>query len=257
MITASGSEGINLRNTRYVHIMEPYWNPARIDQVVGRARRICSHKNLEQQYQTVEAFIYLMKFTMEQVDKSLTLKLQDKSKRKYDVGKGKQDQIPFTSDQALYEISEIKREISEQIITSIKETSIDCQLYELSSKEGLNCLRFGKDGVTSNDAFSYKPNIKNESNDLIVDLNKREEEVKLIKLRYKGDIVYGKEIGRNENEQKICELYTETSVKKAKEDPSHQLVKAATVLFVTDKSIKELKPGQKIILDDGKTYTVR
>ena len=32
MITASGSEGINLRNTRYVHIMEPYWNPARIAQ---------------------------------------------------------------------------------------------------------------------------------------------------------------------------------------------------------------------------------
>ena len=27
MITASGSEGINLRSTRYVHIMEPYWHP--------------------------------------------------------------------------------------------------------------------------------------------------------------------------------------------------------------------------------------
>jgi SNF2 family DNA or RNA helicase len=41
MITASGSEGINLRNTRYVHIMEPYWHPARMEQVIGRARRIC------------------------------------------------------------------------------------------------------------------------------------------------------------------------------------------------------------------------
>jgi hypothetical protein len=259
MITASGSEGINLRNTRYVHIMEPYWNPARIDQVVGRARRICSHKNLEQRYQTVEAFIYLMKFTREQIvsDKSITLKLQDKSKRKYDIEDDKKDYVPFTSDQALYEISEIKREISEQIITSIKETSIDCQLYQLGSKEGLNCLRFGKDGIASNEAFSYKPNIKNESNDVIAELNKREEEVKLIKLRFRGDNVYGKEIGRNEENQKIYEFYTEDSFKKAKEDPSHQLFKAATVLFVTDKSIAALKPGQKITLDDGTTYTVR
>ena len=46
MITSSGSEGINLRNTRYVHIMEPYWHPVRMEQVIGRARRICRHKDL-------------------------------------------------------------------------------------------------------------------------------------------------------------------------------------------------------------------
>ena len=27
MISASGAEGIDLRNVRYVHIMEPYWHP--------------------------------------------------------------------------------------------------------------------------------------------------------------------------------------------------------------------------------------
>ena len=60
MITSSGSEGINLRNTRFVHIMEPYWHPVRTEQVIGRARRICSHKNLPIALQTVEVFIYLM-----------------------------------------------------------------------------------------------------------------------------------------------------------------------------------------------------
>ena len=60
MITSSGSEGINLRNTRYVHIMEPYWHPVRLEQVIGRARRICSHKNLPIALQTVEVFVYLM-----------------------------------------------------------------------------------------------------------------------------------------------------------------------------------------------------
>ena len=54
MITASGSEGINLRNTRYVHIMEPYWHPARVEQVVGRARRICSHRELPDELQSMQ-----------------------------------------------------------------------------------------------------------------------------------------------------------------------------------------------------------
>ena len=43
MITAAGAEGINLKNTRYVHMMEPYWNFVRLEQVMGRARRIKSH----------------------------------------------------------------------------------------------------------------------------------------------------------------------------------------------------------------------
>ena len=46
MITASGAEGISLKNVRYVHITEPYWHPVRITQVIGRARRICSHNDL-------------------------------------------------------------------------------------------------------------------------------------------------------------------------------------------------------------------
>ena len=67
MITASGSEGINLKNTRYVHIMEPYWHPARSDQVIGRARRICSHQQLPSELRTVEVFLYIMIFTEEQI----------------------------------------------------------------------------------------------------------------------------------------------------------------------------------------------
>ena len=32
MITASGAEGISLKNVRYVHITEPYWHPVRMQQ---------------------------------------------------------------------------------------------------------------------------------------------------------------------------------------------------------------------------------
>jgi len=182
MITASGSEGINLRSTRYVHIMEPYWNPARIDQVVGRARRICSHKDLPEALQTVEVYLYLMTFSKEQLDpkndSAIELKRKDKSKRKYKIpveGKEekdwKEDNIPLTSDEALFEISTIKDEVSFKLITAIKEASIDCAVYtKRGSKEQLNCLQFGEPSSTS---FSYIPNYKKQEPDSTTKINKK------------------------------------------------------------------------------------
>ena len=63
MITASGAEGINLKNVRYVHLIEPYWHPVRIEQVIGRARRICSHKDLPPEQRNIETFLYITKLS--------------------------------------------------------------------------------------------------------------------------------------------------------------------------------------------------
>ena len=63
MITASGAEGINLKNVRYVHLIEPYWHPVRIEQVIGRARRICSHKDLPPELRNIETFLYITKLS--------------------------------------------------------------------------------------------------------------------------------------------------------------------------------------------------
>jgi hypothetical protein len=174
MITASGSEGINLRNTRYVHIMDPYWHPVRTEQVIGRARRICSHKNLPRELQTVEVFLYLMKFSDEQIasDKSIELKRKDLSKLEYPIpGSKDKAKIPFTSDQTLFEISAIKEKISNQLLKNIKEASIDCATYsDGNTKEGLKCLQFGE---TDSTTFSYNPNIALDNKGTIGQTNKR------------------------------------------------------------------------------------
>ena len=57
-ITAAGAEGLSLKTVRSVHIMEPYWNNVRLEQVKGRAVRICSHMDLEPEEQTVEVYTY-------------------------------------------------------------------------------------------------------------------------------------------------------------------------------------------------------
>jgi hypothetical protein len=160
MITSSGSEGINLRNTRYVHIMEPYWHPVRSEQVIGRARRICSHKDLPLPLQTVEVFVYLMIFTPEQLksDEAIELKRKDLSKAL--------PKAPQTSDQYLYEISEIKSNLTLQLTETIKESAFDCYIYSNGK-----CVNFSD---PTNTKFTYVPDYAEQQNDKTVQANKVE-----------------------------------------------------------------------------------
>lgn len=164
MITASGAEGISLKNTRYVHITEPYWHPVRTEQVIGRARRICSHQSLPEELRTVKVFLYLMTFTEKQLENeaSVQLKIQDVSKL--------DKSLPITSDEALYEISSIKEKINKELLKAITESSMDCALFNKpGTKDAIKCFTFGK---TNPNTFSYKPSISNEESDKIGDLNK-------------------------------------------------------------------------------------
>ena len=58
MISPAGSEGISLKNVRQVHILEPYWNEVRIEQLIARAIRQCSHKDLPMKERYVDVFRY-------------------------------------------------------------------------------------------------------------------------------------------------------------------------------------------------------
>ena len=57
-ITSAGAEGLSLKAVRGVHIMEPYWNTVRTQQVKGRAVRICSHMDLPPDQQNVSIYTY-------------------------------------------------------------------------------------------------------------------------------------------------------------------------------------------------------
>jgi hypothetical protein len=203
MITSSGSEGINLRNTRYVHIMEPYWHPVRTQQVIGRARRICSHKDLPIELQTVEVFIYLMTFTKSQIDSddSIELKLKDKSKR---------DPKAFlTSDEALYEISSIKEELNSQLIKALKETAIDCAIYSKGNKENLQCISFGETGKNS---YSYNPSIDQDQIDTVAVINK-----KALVWTAKPIKIYGVDYAARQMSPSLYNIYDKDSYNKVRE----------------------------------------
>jgi len=178
MITASGAEGISLKNVRYVHITEPYWHPVRIEQVIGRARRICSHQDLPEIHRTVEVFMYLMTFSQKQLnsDESIELRLKDKSKI--------DNLTPITSDEALYESATIKEEINVKILQAVKEASIDCALHsKAGDKEQLKCFSFGS---VNSSKFSFQPSIDQEESDTVADKNKTKITWKAVELTLEG-----------------------------------------------------------------------
>lgn len=158
MITSSGAEGISLKNVRFVHICEPYWHPVRIEQVIGRARRICSHKDLPIELQTINVKMYLMSMTKEQLvkDKSMLL---DKSKTPpYNI---------VSTDETLYEISKLKETINDNILKMVKESSIDCEIHsQTNTKEKLKCFK-----LSENSGITYTPDIAGEESDAIFRAN--------------------------------------------------------------------------------------
>ena len=177
MITAAGAEGISLRNVRYVHIMEPYWHPVRIEQVIGRARRICSHNDLPEDERKIEVFLYLMRFTEHQIAELVSSELKIKDVSKLD------DKTPITSDQALYEISSIKERINGQLLRAVKEASIDCAVQMRKGGENLTCFAFAR---SKGGDFAYLPALTGGSDDDVGRANKREKTVRVRKITYGG-----------------------------------------------------------------------
>ena len=112
MITASGAEGIDLKNTRFVHITEPYWHHVRINQVIGRARRICSHVQLEKELQDVTVFMYIAYFGDIDLEGYPNIKNLDNRE---------------STDMKLFEIMKRKEKVSSIFLNTLKETAIDCK----------------------------------------------------------------------------------------------------------------------------------
>ena len=62
LLSSAGSESLDLKNTRQVHVMEPHWNEAKINQVIGRSIRYKSHNSLPETERHVTVFRWVSVF---------------------------------------------------------------------------------------------------------------------------------------------------------------------------------------------------
>lgn len=101
LISQAGSEGIDFKFIRQVHIMEPWYNMNRPEQIIGRAVRQCSHKNLPLSKRNVQIFLY---------------------------GTVIESNEEEAADLYIYRLAEIKAKQIGNITRILKEVSIDCLL---------------------------------------------------------------------------------------------------------------------------------
>ena len=146
MITGAGAEGLSLKNVRTVHIMEPYWNKVRTDQVKGRAVRICSHSDLpydedpSKNQRVVEIFTYISVFSKtSQIDQ--TLIINDESK---------------TTDQYILSLAETKEKISTDFLCHLKSAAVDCLLNKGENETTIGCFHEEKGSMSD---FLYDPRL--------------------------------------------------------------------------------------------------
>jgi ribosomal protein L32E len=121
MISPAGVEGISLSNVRQVHILEPYWNEVRIEQVTGRALRFCQHKDLPLEERKVDVFRYKMIRT-----------------------NGK-----ITTDEKMENISRKKNNLLLSFSEAVKESAVDCELFKAHNMMGskYKCFQFNEDAL--------------------------------------------------------------------------------------------------------------
>jgi superfamily II DNA or RNA helicase len=183
LISPAGSEGINLNNVRQVHIMEPFWNEVRIEQIIGRAIRQCHHKDLPMEERIVDVFRYKMVRTS-----------------------GKE-----TSDEKLENLSRKKNNLLISFLEAIKEVAIDCELFKSHNMMGskYKCFQFNEEsllekpiGPAYQDKLEYDTKINN-------GLNSRTSKIIKIKVR-KIKAVY--KIESNSKDQPDVSSYSEPQI---------------------------------------------
>ena len=119
MISPAGAEGVSLFNTRQVHIMEPYWHEVRIEQMIGRAIRLCSHKELPMNERHVDVYRY----------KSV---------------KNDQNNKKITADQLIENLARSKQGLLQSFEDAVREAAIDCELFKAHNllKNDFKCFKF-------------------------------------------------------------------------------------------------------------------
>lgn len=192
MITAAGAEGITLANVRHVHIMEPHWNPARHDQIIGRAIRICSHARLPVEERTVRVSFYISVFSESQAKSTegvniVLVRRADMATKRYEGPDP--TEVFMSTDEYLYEKAFEKEKVNQKIGLLLKQAAVDCEVHRnLHKRETpvITCMRF--DSTVTGEDLAFKPNIKQEDLDSTYLRNLQRRKRRLQKVSIKGMI---------------------------------------------------------------------
>jgi hypothetical protein len=176
MASSAGAEGIDLKKVRNVYIMEPYWTPGRIEQVIGRAIRIGSHIGLpDEADRNVTVKLYMTVFNKDQTIVAeganiVMVRRADMVLKRYEGDEPKE--VFMSTDEFLYETAFEKNRIIKSIATVLKQSAIDCEIHRnlhTKNEPTIQCMRFDT-SVTSED-LAYRPKYLSDEKDTLYTKN--------------------------------------------------------------------------------------
>ncbi len=164
MATSAGAEGLDLKNIRQIHIMEPYWNQMRIQQVIGRGYRRNSHIALPENERKVEIFRYFAVMPPNAISREA-----------------------LSTDEKIEEISIKKQGIIDEMKLIMKECAFDCILNAPDVQGDYRCYSFGEGA----NGISYFPQLNKN-----VTKVSRTKNTKVVKKNYVPIVFYNKKVYR-------------------------------------------------------------
>jgi superfamily II DNA or RNA helicase len=202
LVTSAGAEGLDLKNIRQVHIMEPYWNETKIKQIIGRAVRRNSHIDLPESERKVIVYRY---FAV--IPESLKTSIKAKDRE--------------STDEVIYELAKKKELITNEILDCCKSSAVDCLLnYDDSS---IQCYDFA-----DTTGLSYYPQL---SKDLGMGL---EEATRTITQQLRKGFIGDDDIVYYINNKKVYKATDEAMTKEIKQLPK---IKIKTVIDLNKKEL--------------------
>ena len=144
LISKSGTEGLDLKNVRSIHIMEPYWNFSLIQQIIARGVRYKSHINLPVEERNVQTFIYLSDYNKEMLENE---KSKMKDRKTANNKTKKKDKIELTTDINIFKNAIKNQELIYKFLKVIASTSIECPFFNKNkiNYDCFNCVSDDKD----------------------------------------------------------------------------------------------------------------
>lgn len=127
-VSSSGSEGLDLKGVKHIHILDPHFNESKIKQVIGRGVRYKSHSHLPEE----ERHVQVTRF-MATVPKTTSLLGLINHKQETSV------------DQYLHNLAQSKEDMQNRISSLVKTAEEIRQVSKESAAE--TALRYGKHTV--------------------------------------------------------------------------------------------------------------
>ena len=150
------SEGVDFKNIREIHILEPWYHMNRIEQTIGRGIRYCSHVSLPQENRNTTIYLHCLRY-------------------------GKNTKIE-TIDEYMYRLAQNKSKEINKVDSILKSGAVDCSLnrnisffskskvnkkfvLETSQGKKIKDWELGDDGIVHKETVCYYDNDTGSSKD--------------------------------------------------------------------------------------------